>query len=59
MGLKISISVIPCPSCGAPIVAHDYASTGLYVAKCPDCKKELEIRKDLDGKDIIKPKRIN
>jgi transposase-like protein len=60
MGLKISFGAIPCPACGASMVYHDYASTGLYLAKCKSCGKEWELRKRQNGEICeIKPKKIN
>jgi hypothetical protein len=60
MNLKVTFGVIPCPGCGELMMHHDFASTGLSLAKCEGCRKEWEIKKDLSGKAIeIKPKMIN
>jgi hypothetical protein len=60
MSLKVSFGVIPCPDCGELMMHHDFASTGLYLARCEGCRKEWEIRKDSSGNTIeIKQKMIN
>jgi len=60
MSLKVAFGAVPCPHCGELMMHHDFASTGLSLAKCEGCRKEWEIRKDSNGNTIeIKPKMIN
>jgi uncharacterized Zn finger protein len=60
MGLKLSFFPATCPGCGEPMIAHDLATAGLYLAHCKSCGKEWEIRKGPDGEiREIKPKTIS
>jgi transposase-like protein len=60
MSLKVAFGVIPCPACGEPMMHHDFASTGLSLAKCKACGREWELRRKPGQEGLeIKPKTIN
>lgn len=60
MNVHAAISAVPCSGCGLYILGLDFDGSGLAVVKCPNCKREWEIRVDpMIGKIEVNPKKIN
>lgn len=58
--VKLSLSIVQCPGCGAVLPATEMEDTHIQEGTCPDCDLKIEVVFDEFGiiKEV-KPKTVN